>query len=167
MTKVSNPEAANDKPKAYGQHQPRAINEQAQRRDDHPAPAIDVAERAEHRRDRCRGQQIGGDDPGQAGDVLELPADGRQRGRDNGLVERGQEHRHHQAHQDGAGLGLRQRRARRKQGRIVDREHLSRKLREFGLDRLSQSLGIGRETALPFVLVHHKMLVRSALVERI
>ena len=86
--------------------QHRARDEQAQRGDDHGAAAVDVAERAEHRRHRGRGQQIGRDHPGQAGDVVELPADGRQRGRDDGLVERGQEHRQHQAHQDGADLAL-------------------------------------------------------------
>ena len=41
----------------------RADDEQAERRDDHGAAAIDVAERAEHRRHRGRGQQIGGDHP--------------------------------------------------------------------------------------------------------
>ncbi len=138
-----------------------ARDEQAQRRDHHGAAAIDVAQRAEHRRDRGRCQQIGGDDPGQTGDVMELAADGRQRGRDNGLVERGQEHRHHQAHQDGAGLGRRQRRARRKRRRIVDREHLGRKFREFGLDLFGQSLGIGRKTALPLVLVHEGISFRA------
>ena len=86
--------------------QHRARDEQAERSDDHGAAAIDVAERAEHRRHRGRGQQIGRDHPGEIGDVVELAADGRQRGRDDGLVERGQEHRQHQAHQDGADLVL-------------------------------------------------------------
>ena len=74
--------------------------------------------------------------------------------------ERGQEHRHHQAHQDGAGLGLSQRRARRKRRRIIDREHLG-KFRELGVDLFGQSLAVGRKTALPFVLVHGEILFRA------
>ncbi len=100
--------------------QHRSRDEQAQRHDDHGAAAVDIAQRAEHRRHRGRGQQIGRDHPGQAGDVMELAADGRQRGRDDGLVERGQEHRQHQAHQDGADFALGQRRARRKRRRIAE-----------------------------------------------
>ena len=90
--------------------QHRARDEQAERRDDHGAAAVDVAERAEYRRHRGRGQQIGRDHPRQVGDIAELPADGRQRGRHDGLVERGQKHRQHQAHQDGADFARRQRR---------------------------------------------------------
>ena len=106
-------------------HSDRARDEQAERRDDHGAAAVDVAERAEHRRHRGRGQQIGRDDPGQVGDILELPADGRQRGRDDGLVERGQEHRQHQAHQDGADFAWRQRRRGRDRRRIADIDDLA------------------------------------------
>ncbi len=107
--------------------QNRARDEQAQRRDDHGAAAIDVGQRAEHRRDCGGGQKVGRDHPRQAGDVLELPADGRQRGGDDGLVERGQKHRQHQADQDGA---------------------------NFARDGLGQYLLVGRLTALPFELVH-------------
>ena len=111
--------------------QHRARDEQAERNDDHGAAAIDVAQRAEHRRHRGRGQQIGRDHPGQIGDVLELAADGRQRGRDDGLVERGQEHRQHQAHQDGADLALGQRRRRRERRRIADIDDLGRDVRQL------------------------------------
>ena len=37
-----------------------------------------------------------------------MPADGRQRGGDDGLVERAEEHRQHDAEDDGADLGMRQ-----------------------------------------------------------
>ena len=33
------------------------------------------------------------------------------------------------------------------------------KFRELGLDLFGQSLGVGRKTALPFVLVHEEMIV--------
>ena len=108
--------------------QDRAGDEQAERGDDHGAAAVDVAERAEHRRHRGRGQQIGRDHPGQAGDVPELPADGRQRGGDDGLVQRGQKHRQHQAHQDGADLALGQRRLWRDRRRVTDIDDLGRQM---------------------------------------
>ena len=76
--------------------------------DDHDTPAIDVAQRPEHRRHGHRCQEIRGDDPGQAGDLVELTPDGRKRGGDDGLVERRQEHGEQEVHQDGAHFGLRQ-----------------------------------------------------------
>ncbi|MGY3648292.1 hypothetical protein ACVWWR_006053 [Bradyrhizobium sp. LM3.2] len=86
--------------------QQRARDEQAERDDDHDAAAVDVAQRPEHRRNRGRGEQIGGDDPGEIGDVVELASDGRKRGGDDGLIERSQKHRQHQADDDGADLVL-------------------------------------------------------------
>src|SRR6185437_13240018 len=47
----------------------RAGDEERERNDDHRAAAIDVAQCAEHGRDRGGGEQIGGNDPGQAGDA--------------------------------------------------------------------------------------------------
>ncbi len=73
------------------------------------APAVDVGELAVERRRRGRGQQIGGHHPGQALDVVEGAAHGRQGGRDDGLIERAEKHRQHQADDDGAGFGMRQR----------------------------------------------------------
>ena len=87
-----------------------ARDEQADRRQHHGAAAVDVGQLAVERRDRGRGQQIGGDDPGQVLEIGEMPADGRQRGGDDGLVERGEERRQHQAEEDGAHLGVADRR---------------------------------------------------------
>ena len=134
--------------------QHRAGDEQAQRHDDHGAAAVDVAERAEHRRHRGRCQQIGRYHPGQAGDVIELAADGRQRGGDDGLVERGQKHRQHQAHQDGADFARRQRRLRRDRRRIAEFDDLRRHMRQILGDRLGQCLLVSRLMALPVELVH-------------
>jgi len=62
--------------------------------------AVDVGELAVERRDGGCGEQIGGDDPGEALDVRVGAADGRERGRDDRLVERRKEHRQHQPDQD-------------------------------------------------------------------
>ncbi len=64
------------------------------------APAVDVGELAEQRRHRGGAQQVGGDDPGQALDVAEMDADGRQRRRDDRLLERAQEHGEHDPDDD-------------------------------------------------------------------
>ena len=77
------------------------------------AAAVDVGELAEQRRRRSRGEQIGGHDPGQVVDVAEALADRRQRRRDDGLFERGEEHRQHDAGDDGADGGVVERRGRR------------------------------------------------------
>src|SRR3712207_6868044 len=45
-----------------------------------------------------RGQEVGGHAPGQVFEVPELTPDGGQRGGDDGLVERGQEHRRSEEH---------------------------------------------------------------------
>ena len=132
----------------------RADREQDQRNRNHDAAAVNVAQRAEHRRDRGRGQEIGRDDPGQVADVVELAADRRQRRRHDGLVERGQEHRQQQAHQDGANLVGAQRRRRRNRWRIADIDDLRRDARELAADIVRQCRLVGRFTALPLVLVH-------------
>ena len=66
-------------------------------------------ELAVERRGRGRRQQVGRHHPGQIFEVAEGAADGRQRGRDNGLVERAQKHRQHDAEHDGADFRMRQR----------------------------------------------------------
>jgi len=49
----------------------------------------------------------------------------------NKLVKGGQEHRHHQADEDGANLVLRQRRRRRDRRRVADIDDLGRDVREL------------------------------------
>ena len=64
-----------------------------------------VAELAIERRRDGGGQEIRGDHPGKMLEIAELAPDGRQRGGDDGLVERGQQQRHHEADDDRADLG--------------------------------------------------------------
>ena len=75
------------------------LREPAQRRADeedhdrdlqHELAAVQVAEFAVERADHRAGQQIGGDHPGQMRESAELADDRRQRGRDDGRVERRQ-----------------------------------------------------------------------------
>ncbi len=56
------------------------------------APAIDVAQLADHRRRRRPGEEIGGRHPRDVLQIAEGAADGRQRGADDRLVERAEEH---------------------------------------------------------------------------
>ena len=60
---------------------------------------------------RC--QKIGGDDPAQVLEIGEMPADGRQGRGDDGLVQRREKRRQHQAEKNGANLGVAHRTARR------------------------------------------------------
>ena len=83
-----------------------AGDEDADAREHHGAPPVDVAELAVERRDHGGGQQIGGHHPRQQLEVAEVAPDGRQRGGDDGLVERGQEHRQHEAEHDGADVAM-------------------------------------------------------------
>ena len=86
----------------------------------HGAAAIDVGELAVERRDRRGGQKIGGDDPGQILEIVELAADRGHRGGDDGLIEGSEKHRQHQADDDradSAWLGIRASRRRRGSGR--------------------------------------------------
>ena len=80
--------------------QRRADQEDDDRRlQDDPA-AVQVAELPVHRPDDGRGEQVRGDDPGQMLDPAEIADDRRQRGRDDRLVERGQQQDQHQRAED-------------------------------------------------------------------
>ena len=84
-----------------GEH--RADDEHDDREDVDRATAVEVGDLAVQRGRRGRGQQVGGDDPGELVEAAELADDRRQGGRDDGLVERGEQHAEHQAadhHQD-------------------------------------------------------------------
>ncbi len=94
----------------------RAQDEQRDAGQQHGAAAVDVAELAVERRHRGRAQQVGGDHPRQVVEVAQLAADGRQCRRDDGLVERAQEHRQHDADQDAADRGMIERRRGRRGG---------------------------------------------------
>ena len=96
---------------------------------------------------------------------MELAPDGRQRGGDDGLVERGQEHRQHQAEDDGPDLVLRQRDRRRKGRSVTDADDLARKAGQFLGEVVGQCLDVGRLAALPCELVHFGR-VRSSLLRR-
>ena len=87
-----------------------AGDEQADRGEQHRAPAMDVGKLAVERRHRRRGQEIGGDDPRQALEIGEMAADGRKRRGDDGLVQRREERRQHQSEEDGADFGMAHRR---------------------------------------------------------
>ncbi len=70
------------------------------------APAVGIADLAVERRHGGGGQKIDRHDPGQVLQVAELAADGRQCRRDDGLVERRQEHGEQDAEDDRADLGM-------------------------------------------------------------
>ena len=78
----------------------------------HAAAAVDVGQLAVERRRHRRGEQIGGDHPGQVGEIVEVAPDGRQRRRHDGLVERAQEHRQQDAAEHLAHLRLGEHRTR-------------------------------------------------------
>ena len=82
----------------------RARHEHAERHQHHAAPAVNVAELAVERRDHGRGQQISDHHPGQVLEIVEGAADGRQRRRHDGLVQRAEKHRQRQAADDGDDL---------------------------------------------------------------
>ena len=84
----------------------RTDDEDSDRRKHDGAAAVDVGELAEQRRRRGRREQIGRHHPGQIVDAAEAFADGRQRRRDDGLFERGEKHRQHDAEDDGARRGV-------------------------------------------------------------
>ncbi len=71
--------------------------------------------------------------------VGELPADGRQRGGDDGLVERRQEHGQQQAHQDGADFGGGQRRLHDSR-RVAGFDYFCEDPRQFLRDFVRQEL---------------------------
>jgi len=72
----------------------------------HAPAAVDVGELAVERRDNGRGEQVGGHHPGEVLDVRIGAPDGRERRRDDRLIERGQEHRQHQADEYAANGGM-------------------------------------------------------------
>ncbi|WGR96282.1 hypothetical protein MTX20_23010 [Bradyrhizobium sp. ISRA435] len=85
---------------------------------------------------------------------MKLAADSRQRGGDDGLVERRKKHRQHQADHDGADFVVIER-GRRRDGRgLAEFNHLARKTRQLYGNVVGQCLLVGRKTALPFILVH-------------
>ncbi len=81
--------------------QQRPGQEDQDRGEEHGLAPVHVAELAVERRRRSRSQQIGRDDPGQMLEPAEVSDDGRQRGRDDRLVERRQEHPEHQRAEHG------------------------------------------------------------------
>ena len=111
-------------------------DENADRGEHHHAPAMDIGELAVERRHRRAGEQIGGHHPGQVVDIAEMPADGRQRGGDDGLVERAEEHRQHDAEHDGADFRMRER------ARLGQRFGLRRPRFCFGLASALLRLGL-------------------------
>jgi hypothetical protein len=78
----------------------RAEKEDRERDQHHRAAAVDVGELAEQRRRDRRRQQIRGHHPGEVLDVVEAAPDRRQRRRDDGLLQRREEHRQHQPGDD-------------------------------------------------------------------
>ena len=69
---------------------------------------MDVADLAVERDDGGRREQVGGDQPRQVVDVAEVASDGRQRARQDGLVERAHERRQQHAEDDQQRLTMRE-----------------------------------------------------------
>ncbi len=82
------------------QHRPG--EEDQDRDEEHGLAPVHVAELAVERRRDGRREQIRGDDPREVVEAAEVADDRRQRGRDDRLVERGQEHAEHERREDGA-----------------------------------------------------------------
>ncbi len=76
--------------------QARADEEDDDGRLQHDAAPVDVAELAVQRHDDRRRQQVGGDDPRQVRQAADLADDGRQRGRDDRLIQRGKQQDQHE-----------------------------------------------------------------------
>ena len=96
-------EAAREYERGHARRQRRgngADDEQADGDQHHHAPAVHVGKLAVERHHRRAGDEIGGHHPGQIAEVAEVLADGGQRGGDDGLVERAEEHRQHDADDD-------------------------------------------------------------------
>ena len=83
-----------------------AGREDADRRQHHGAAPVNVAELSIQRGDHGRAQQVGRDHPWQQLEIAKIAADGRQGGGDDGLIERGEEHRQHETEHDGADLAM-------------------------------------------------------------
>ena len=69
---------------------------------EHELAAVEIAELAVERAGDRGAEQIRGDDPREVGDAAEVADDGRQRGRDDRLVERGEQQHEHQREEDQA-----------------------------------------------------------------
>ena len=86
-----------------GEH--RAGEEDEDRGQEDGLAPVHVAELAVDRRRDRRREQVRGDDPREVVEAAEVADDRRQRGRDDRLVERGQEHAEHQRGEDRANSG--------------------------------------------------------------
>ena len=116
-----NPAAADPLQRACPDQHGHRLREPAQHRPDDeehhraledPFAAIQVTELADQRGDDRRGQQVAGDHPRLMSGVAQVGDDGRQRGGDDGLVQRGEQHAQHDRHEDEvAPLGADQRAA--------------------------------------------------------
>ena len=122
------PAAAEPLQRAADDQHAHVGRERAQRRgrdedrdgdEQHGTPAVDVAQLAVQRGRGGRGEEIRGHHPGEVLDVGKLAPDRRQRGGDNRLIERAEEHRQQDAEHDGADVGMGKRRmvgSRRRRG---------------------------------------------------
>ena len=79
-----------------------ADQEDGDRRLQDDLPTIEISELSVERAGDRRGQQVGGDDPGEVLDPAEVADDRGQRGRDDRLVERGQQQDEQQRAEDHA-----------------------------------------------------------------
>ena len=84
--------------------QRRAHQEDDDGRLEDALPPVEVAELAVERDDGGLGQEVRGHHPGQMGEPAELGDDGRERGGDDGAVERGEEENHDEAGEDRAAV---------------------------------------------------------------
>ena len=116
---------------------------------------VDVAELAVERRDDRRGDEVGSRRPRLVVQALEVVGDGADGGRDDGLVQRGEEHTHHQPDEDGDDLavgeraggavGLTERRGRHRRSGCRGRRRGGRGCRRRGrAERVGRSRFIGR-----------------------
>src|SRR5262249_25963621 len=87
----------------------RTDDKNADRRKHHHPPPMDISELAVKGSHGSPGEQIGRDHPGEVVEVAEMAADRWQSGGNNRLVERAQEHRQHDAEDDGPYFRMRQR----------------------------------------------------------
>ena len=89
--------------------QHRADDEDGDRGDEERPAAVEVGQLAVERRADRGGDEVGGRRPRLDRQAVQVVGDGADRGRDDGLVERGQEHAGHQAGQDREDLPVGQR----------------------------------------------------------